>query len=158
MTSEKILRFFSFILFNMTSTTNFFRQINKLKIQIQTKISIFQNIVIFSLFSLFLGFVMGNLFGTFLNTFRNLLNWDGLIISMTILIIEFINYLNYKKKAVNLILKKNSNTLVNERPFETLFTLVNKKMKTKLNFIKFLNFYKIGLLLGFFIDAFKVGS
>ena len=158
MTSEKILRFFSFILFNMTSTTNFFRQINKLKIQIQTKISIFQNIVIFSLFSLFLGFVMGNLFGTFLNTFRNLLKWDGLIISMTILIIEFINYLNYKKKAVNLILKKNSNTLVNERPFETLFTLVNKKMKTKLNFIKFLNFYKIGLLLGFFIDAFKVGS
>ena len=83
----------------MTSTTNFFRQINKIKIKIQTKILIFQSIVIFSLFSLFLGFVMGNLFGTFLNSFRNLINWDGLIISLTILIIEFINYLNYKKKT-----------------------------------------------------------
>jgi hypothetical protein len=32
------------------------------------------------------------------------------------------------------------------------------KRKLTLNLIKLLNFYKIGLLLGFFIDAFKVGS
>lgn len=151
----------------MTSTTNFFRQINKIKIKIQTKILIFQSIVIFSLFSLFLGFVMGNLFGTFLNSFRNLINWDGLIISLTILIIEFINYLNYKKKtffeksyfvAVNFNSPKSPKNFFNQQPLRNLFSSANKNIQTKLNLIKLINFYKIGLLLGFFIDAFKVGS
>jgi hypothetical protein len=32
----------------------------------------------------------------FLNYFRNFVQWDGLIISLTILIIEFINYLNFR--------------------------------------------------------------
>lgn len=82
----------------MNSNTKFFRQLNKLSFQIKKKSWIFQNLLIFSLFFLFLGFVFGNLFGTFLNFFRGFLNWDGLIIGSTILIIEFINYLNYKKQ------------------------------------------------------------
>jgi hypothetical protein len=60
------------------------------------KLWVFQNIVTVSIFTLFFGFVCGNLFGTFLNYFRNFVQWDGLIISLTILIIEFINYLNFR--------------------------------------------------------------
>lgn len=37
-----------------------------------------------SIFALFLGFISGNLFGTFLNFFRNYTNWDGFIIIVTI--------------------------------------------------------------------------
>lgn len=80
------------------------------------------------IFLLFFGFICGNLFGTFLNFFRYLISWDGFIIIFIILIIEFINYLTYT------------------------FKLKNNKI------FNFLNFYKIGLLLGFFTDSFKVGS
>ena len=82
----------------MNSTTKFFRQINKINVQIKKKIWVFQRNILFSVFSLFLGFVFGNLFGTFLNYFRNFLNWDGLIITITIFIVEFVNYLNYQKR------------------------------------------------------------
>nr|YP_009367552.1 hypothetical chloroplast RF20 [Pseudoneochloris marina]ARK14532.1 hypothetical chloroplast RF20 [Pseudoneochloris marina] len=173
----------------MNSNTNFFNLLNKINFNNQAKIKIFKKILTFSVFSLFLGFVCGNLFGTFLGYFRNYTNWDGFIIMTTILIIEFINYLNYKKddkfskktsnkpnNFSNLItpdeLKINNNynfekntklntdlrinkTTKNQK-FSNIF-LVNKLGKKK-HFLKFLNFYKIGLLLGFFIDAFKVGS
>lgn len=89
----------------MNSNTKTFRQINKLNFQIQKKIWVFQNIGVVSIFFLFLGFVFGNLFGTFLDFFRNFLNWDGLIITITICLIEFINFLNYNTKK-NQTLKK----------------------------------------------------
>lgn len=149
----------------MNSNTKFFRQLNKLSFQIKKKIWVFQNIVIFSLFFLFLGFVFGNLFGTFLIFFRSLLNWDGLIISSTILIIEFINYLNYKKQFKQPFQIHPSNSKAafvffksfSKPKFKT--TLSNSiKSKKNFRFIKIINFCKTGLLLGFFIDAFKVGS
>ena len=128
----------------MNSNTKFFRKLSKLNVLIKKKIQVFQKSVIFSIFSLFLGFVFGNLFGTFLNFFRRFLNWDGLIILITILIVELINYLNYRPSH------KNQNL--------DFVILTDSKNKKQINFVKILNFYKIGLLLGFFIDAFKVGS
>jgi hypothetical protein len=80
----------------MNSNTKFFRLISELAIRSRKKLWVFQNIVTVSIFTLFFGFVCGNLFGTFLNYFRNFVQWDGLIISLTILIIEFINYLNFR--------------------------------------------------------------
>lgn len=82
----------------------------------------------FSIFFLFLGFMCGNLFGTFLPFIRLWIAWDGLIITTLLLIIEGINYISFHCKRVN----------------QVAFRL--------------LNFYKLGILLGFFIDAFKVGS
>jgi hypothetical protein len=184
---------------NMNPNTKFVQQLKKLSILIQKKIRVFQKNVIFSVFSLFLGFVCGNLFGTFLIFFRRFLNWDVLIITTTILIVEFINYLNYKDKKR--VISKNftwnatrwhqyfrsrktkwrveiskifSTSQSRLSPLESKF-FINEtscrntsnsafldqkiyEIKKKINFIKILNFYKIGLLLGFFIDAFKVGS
>lgn len=79
-----------------------------------------------SLFCLFLGFVCGNLFGTFLNFFRTYIIWDGFIMMLSLILIEVLNYVSFTA---------------------TCHTLWRS-----------LNFLKIGLLLGFFIDAFKVGS
>jgi hypothetical protein len=197
----------------MNSNTKFFRLIHEFVIQSRRKLWIFQSIVTVSIFALFLGFVCGNLFGTFLNYFRNFVPWDGFIISLTILVIEFINYLNFsypkrcsisffnffsslfKRQPKAILESLNSNKLFYVRPLPfdqkekakadnafrqtsrffspllpPLFDGEKKQRQDKTDltvpppipntysWIKILNFYKIGLLLGFFIDAFKVGS
>lgn len=110
--------------------------------------SIKKNFVIY-VFLLFLGFVCGNLFGTFVIFFRFYTPWDGFIILLIIIIIEFINFLIYtnfsKNYKLNIFFYNNKKT-------------INKNFFLFYKNFKFLNFYKMGLLLGFFIDAFKVGS
>lgn len=159
----------------MNSNTKFFRLISELAIRSRKKLWVFQNIVTVSIFTLFFGFVCGNLFGTFLNYFRNFVQWDGLIISLTILIIEFINYLNFRfTKKVSFETSDNGsqslqpvqNKLIEQTKSFTRYSIssTKKRFSVKLSslnkryWVKILNFYKIGLLLGFFIDAFKVGS
>jgi len=157
----------------MNSNTKFFRLISELVIRSRKKLWVFQNIVTVSIFTLFFGFVCGNLFGTFLNYFRNFVQWDGLIISITILIIEFINYLNF---SLTKALLQTSNSGQWLQVIQDKFTeqtpsfsrdsipTTKKRLTANLSslnkpyWVKVLNFYKIGLLLGFFIDAFKVGS
>lgn len=147
----------------MNSNTKFLKFLNKLTTKSQQKILVFENNFPISIFFLFFGFICGNLFGTFLNFFRNYTNWDGVIITLTILIIEFINYLNYTKKYNTI--KKLIFIQWTNRKFLNFKTKINKKIIKKQTqnlknnlFLKFLNFSKIGLLLGFFVDAFKVGS
>lgn len=159
----------------MNSNTKFIRQITKINFQIQKKIWVFQNIGIFSVFFLFLGFVFGNLFGTFLESFRSLFNWDGFIITFTICLGEFISYLNYSQKKVKAepryklpsflfypfkIFLSKSQSKKNRPQVRFVRQSLNEKYKIFQESIplKILNFYKIGLFLGFFIDAFKVGS
>ena len=86
------------------------------------------------LFFLFAGFFFGNLFGTFVDSIRKLNVADSILILFLILFNEFINFIiysNYRKKNVTLIKSKKFN---------------------------FGNAFKIGILLGIFIDSFKVGS
>nr|YP_009472432.1 hypothetical protein [Bryopsis sp. HV04063]ARO74128.1 hypothetical protein [Bryopsis sp. HV04063] len=75
----------------------------------------------------FIGFIIGNIFGSFLVFFRPWFIWDGLLMICLILILESGNYLFFK---------------------------ISKKQK------KFHSYLSIrtGLLIGFFIDAYKVGS
>lgn len=116
----------------MLYNTKFLKLLTFFRFNVINKfIFIEKNFVIY-IFLLFFGFICGNLFGTFLNFFRYYIYWDGFIILLIILLIELINYLTYIK----------------------IFKL---KIKNN-NFFKFLNFYKMGLLLGFFTDSFKVGS
>lgn len=116
----------------MFYNTKFLKLLNFFRFNIINRfIFIEKNFVIY-IFLLFLGFICGNLFGTFLNFFRYYICWDGFIILLIILLIELINYLTYIK--------------------------IFKSKKNNKNFFKFLNFYKMGLLLGFFTDSFKVGS
>ena len=114
------------------TNTYFFKFIYHLEVLYQKKMQFFSKNFAFSIFILGFGFFCGNLFGTFLTFFRQFTSWDGTIIALTILFIESINYLNY--------------------------TPYSKRKRFLKTFFTFLNFYKIGLLLGFFTDAFKVGS
>ena len=94
-----------------------------------------------------IGFLVGNLFGTFLNTIRKYIAWDGIIVFFIISIIEISNYNVYhnKNRAFLFILFRQN----------YVFFIDQNKAKS---FWKFFNFFKIGLMVGFFVDAFKVGS
>ena len=89
---------------------------------------------------LLMGFVIGNIFGTFLSLIRNFIVWDGLLIICFLFIFEIFNYAIYHSK---------------ERVFA--FFLIYPGIINK-TIWRFANFFKIGLMIGFFIDAFKVGS
>ena len=115
--------------------------INQLKVYLNKKNSFFKEVFSFALFTLFFGFLIGNLFGTFLNTIRFFLFWDGLIIFIILFIMEVLNFALYNKtKRFFVIFKK-----ISYDPNNIIFW-------------KSLNYLKIGVLFGFFIDAFKVGS
>ena len=159
------------------SNTNLLRFINQWGNVFQVKLWLFQKYFSTSVFIFFLGFICGNLFGSFLIFFRNWLPWDGFIILMTILTIEWINYLYFhvaKSSSTSLIDPLKIQTKVKKKKSSLGWEIV--KLKTKnfvskneldagsdfpinfTHFIRLINFYKLGLLLGFFIDAFKVGS
>lgn len=128
----------------MTRTVLF---INQLFLNLERKNTFFKEVFSFALFTLFFGFLIGNLFGTFLNTIRSFIFWDGLIIFIILFIMESLNFFLYKKR----------------NQFFTVFQKISYSIcgfKKKQNqFIwKSLNFLKIGIMFGFFIDAFKVGS
>ena len=82
---------------------------------------------------LLLGFLSGNLFGTILDFLRRFVMWDLFIIATLLFVIEFIGFIAY-----------------NPRVTKRSFVLVSK--------IKAINFFKVGMMIGFFVDAFKVGS
>lgn len=126
---------------------------------------------------LLIGFLTGNLFGTFLNTIRKYIMWDGIIVFFIVSLIEISNYNVYHKKSKeNVLLSfrealKNRSFLINKQsslPERISFTSrkgLNRRFlsimpeQNKANrFWKFFNFFKIGLMVGFFVDAFKVGS
>ena len=178
--------------FIMRPTTKLFRSLNSIQAHFRKKSQLFEHSFVSSTFFLFFGFMCGNLFGTFLSFFRASIPWDGAIIALILLFVEWVNYLNfvifnkpvkvsprpfYQKKTIGsrlmqliLIIPKSFDK------FRLLFDSTTKKnvfqnqwtrfFKAKLLFfqrkqkalIRLLNFYKLGLLLGFFIDAFKVGS
>jgi hypothetical protein len=124
-----------------------------------TKIWLFKTYFTWSLFFFFLGFMCGNLFGTFLVFFRQWVVWDGFLIMLTILFIELIHYLNFYAFKTNNEAKPEE--VQYQRSFNKLNVLTYVKILNRSHFkigIRLLNFYKLGLLFGFFIDAFKVGS
>ena len=68
------------------------------------------------------------------------MTWDGIILFFLLSIIEILNYTVYHNK---------------KRPF--LRGVLHPKIINKA-FWKWFNFFKIGVMVGFFVDAFKVGS
>lgn len=82
------------------------------------------------LFFLFFGFFLGNLFGTFVEYIKFIFIGNSLLIIILIFINEFINFLVYNQQ--------------NKKSLEKLYNCLNT--------------FKIGFLLGFFIDSYKVGS
>lgn len=82
---------------------------------------------------LLLGFLSGNLFGTILALLRGFVMWDLLVIAALLSVVEFTGFVAY-----------------NPRVTERSSVLASK--------IKAINLFKVGMMIGFFVDAFKVGS
>lgn len=108
--------------------TRLFRILRQIIMMLRNQTDLFLNFFAESFFYLFLGFLTGNLFGTLLATIRTFGLWDGMIILSLLGFLEFLGKLIYKTR------------------------------KNSIKFWKLLNAWKIGILLGFFIEAFKVGS
>ena len=115
----------------MNSNTKFVQLISQLTKGLKNKFWVFQTIITVSVFALFLGFVCGNLFGTFLNYFRNFVRWDGLIISFTILTIEFINYLNFKHSEKEVTTTFELDLIVKQRSANDIMILKKKRSKMR---------------------------
>ena len=146
--------------------------------QIQRKVNGLNTFFSTTLFCLFLGFVLGNLFGTFLVGFRNVFHWDGFIIFSILGFIELVNYGIYHPKGERNFLPSLF-TEGDERGEPSVYLFSGSRVREATPSVKrsntfgeqisgqrgwstlvwkTFNFFKIGLMLGFFIDAFKVGS
>lgn len=110
--------------------TRLFRIIQDSPFKLNQTNFVFQKRFVESLLYLFLGFMTGSTFGTFLGYIRPIVVWDGAIIFALLIAAEKIGKWVYHRN------QKNNKTQIS----------------------KFVNCLKLGLFLGFFIDAFKVGS
>jgi Protein of unknown function (DUF565) len=141
-------------------------------LNILKKFNFFKKKFSITFFFLFLGFISGNFFSSFLNTIRELIIWDGFIIFNLLVFIEIINFFVYGSSKRYFFLFFFKSKCLKKKGFYSCIqgaSFMSLLKKTSTNFLKnftniknfffqFLNFFKIGLILGFFIDAFKVGS
>jgi hypothetical protein len=152
--------------------------VNNIRKKAKKKSIFFQLYFANGIFFLFFGFLTGNLFGSFLYIFREFLHWDGAIILFLLCLEELISYFTYNSfnefshkqvQAPTLIEQKKSfffrlKKIIKNKVLTTCPYIIKnevKSFKKLINqnfFIKILNLFKIGIMLGFFIDAFKVGS
>lgn len=111
----------------------------------------------YGIFFLFVGFLLGNLFGTFLPLIRLLFPWDGFIVLIILFCVELISYIRYHKQGAAFlgIWKITKNNRIEGEPPHHSYDFGKDKAIDKW---KECNYFKIGFLLGFFIDAYKVGS
>lgn len=110
--------------------TRLFRIIRQIFLNSKSQFALFQNLFTASLFFLFIGFVTGSSFCTILGLIRHSNLWDGLVIIFMLVLFERIG--------------------------KQVYNRVQSSKNTR--FLKFINCWKTGILLGFFVDAFKVGS
>ena len=140
-----------------------------------------------TLITIFVGFLTGNVFGTFLTKLREFIYWDIFIVFLILAFCEFTSFLMYTKQEIrfgegDFDLSRGEGArgrggggvsppstpqhpLAPPKPLVTkqlngFWSYINFKYKHIYfqKFIKLLNSFKIGLLFGFFVDAFKVGS
>jgi len=108
--------------------------INTLWSRLNTRLQVTNENLSFHLFCVVCGFFIGNIFGTFLNSLRNIFPWDGFIIVAFVFICEFISFQTYRPLSRR---ATEPTSFFSWRPW---------------------NLLKLGILFGFFVDAFKVGS
>jgi hypothetical protein len=112
----------------------------------QGRVLLFQRSFAAVLFALFVGFLLANIFGTFLGALRSFAIWDGFIIFGLVLFVELTSYVIYHN---------------GERQFMGISFFQFTRYKTMFWWslaARITNNFKIGFLLGFFVEAFKVGS
>ena len=185
----------------MPIETRIFKNTKKGFILLRKRFDFFKKNFSISVLFLFIGFFLGNIFGTFLNWLRHFIIWDGLLVFALLSFFEIISSIVYQKNptflsppvSTNKIFKKffpdffiRNNIFYKTRSFRekfqkrTMFKISTKSVdqfNLKINYKKLrsfltitvsllknlpiwrlLNCLKVGILFGFFIDAFKVGS
>nr|YP_010455900.1 hypothetical chloroplast RF20 [Tetraselmis marina]YP_010455909.1 hypothetical chloroplast RF20 [Tetraselmis marina]UUA64576.1 hypothetical chloroplast RF20 [Tetraselmis marina]UUA64585.1 hypothetical chloroplast RF20 [Tetraselmis marina] len=111
--------------------TQLFKIVTQILFNTKRQFRQFQGQFTVNILYLFIGFITGSTFGTFFLSFIRLFGlWDGVIICFLLVWFEQIGKYVYKS------------------------SLYYKETK----YLKLINCWKTGLILGFFIDAFKVGS
>ena len=83
----------------MNYLTRYYVQLNQILEFINQKFQKLKNNFLAFLFCLFLGFLIGNLFGTLVDSIRKLKIADNLLIFILIFLNEFINFVIYSKKS-----------------------------------------------------------
>ena len=182
----------------MPIETRIFKKTRKTFIFLKKKLYFFKKNFSISVLFLFIGFFIGNVFGTFLNWLRDFIVWDGLLVFALLLVFEIISGIVYQNDAIFLP----PSILTNKTFFSDFY--ITKNMFSKIRFFRqrfkeesssrmptaltsqlnlerdnkrsrnlliitfyflkslpiwrLLNCLKVGILFGFFIDAFKVGS
>ena len=136
-----------------------------------------------TVFSTLSGFLVANIFGTFLTVLRSYIRWDGFVVIGLIFFVEAINLSVYKIFKPSLLRSKefraegsvsmatdakdlegqdrsrDRSQLGISKTLQT-FTLFLLGLSDRRSFLfcQLINSFKLGLLLGFFVEAFKVGS
>lgn len=116
--------------------------------------------------SFYLGFLFGNIFGTFLTFLRNLVSWDGILFFFLIVFFEFLNFFIYKRIRFRLIgtvsnlkaCSANAKRLRWPKGLQGGSRSICVSPQPASLGVFFLKNFQTGILFGFFIDAFKVGS
>lgn len=114
---------------------------NQLFTGIARRIQTTDNNLPLDLLSTLLGFVVGNAFGLFLPFIRHYLPFDFIIIFLLCVLFEWISAQAYKRASRKVRLASKGNAEARPQAF-----------------LRVLNVMKLGILFGFFVDAFKVGS
>ena len=182
----------------MPIETRIFKNTRKSLFFLKKKFNFFKRNFAISVLFLFIGFFLGNIFGTFLNWLRHFIVWDGLLVFALLSFFEIISSIVYQNNLtflpqpvstnkmffsdffitknislkMKLLLKKlrklGSFNTSTKSPDQLNLQTHNKKLRhfLTINFYflkslpiwRLLNCLKVGILFGFFIDAFKVGS
>ena len=182
----------------MPIETRIFKNARKSFIFLFKKFKFFKRHFSISVLFLFIGFFVGNIFGTFLSWLRHFIVWDGLLVFALLSFFEIISSIVYQNNITLLPQAVSTNKMVffdffvtkniflkmrlvlkKLRNLDSLNTSIksadqlnleidNKRLRNFLTissyFLKslpiwrLLNCLKVGILFGFFIDAFKVGS
>ena len=182
----------------MPIETRIFKNTRKSFTFLKKKFDFFKKNFAISVLFLFIGFFIGNVFGTFLNWLRDFIVWDGLLVFALLSVFEIISSIVYQNNPTFLSPSISTNRMffsdfyIRENIFSKmrLFRQELKKESSPSIFIKstnqldlqrddkrlrnllaitfyflknlpiwrLLNCLKVGILFGFFIDAFKVGS
>lgn len=118
----------------MSYLTRYYSKLNQFFNFIIKKFIKLKNNFLPLLILLFIGFFLGNLFGTIVDSIRQLNIADSFLIFLLLLFNEFINF--------------------------RIYSHYNKirAMRMEIRKFNFINAFKMGFLLGIFIDSFKVGS
>nr|YP_009106167.1 hypothetical chloroplast RF20 [Paradoxia multiseta]AIT94970.1 hypothetical chloroplast RF20 [Paradoxia multiseta] len=145
--------------------------LRQVALSFQNRIRPFRDSFSLILFSLLFGFLLANIFGTFLNVLRDAVSWDGFVILGILLFVEITNYSTYHplrgsmatpsmagggqrtRSAIRRTPVRPGQRGGRSRQLTSNAAIVNREV-----IYRIVNSFKIGLLLGFFVEAFKVGS